>query len=151
MLTYQDGCGEPNITAGDDKKRANKNIHVGHLSVQTRALKGKLCGGFLISMRSFFCGSYLKDFFIKYSGSKDYDSLGVHDGVGTALQSLGGLLLTVQEEGDGLLVHADGHAMPPGERQETQEARHATSGNTFVQKKTNAVPPKSGYWQDDPE
>ena len=46
--------------------------------------------------------SYLKDFFIKYSGSKDYDSLGVHDGVGAALQPLGGL------------VHADGHAVPPG-------------------------------------
>lgn len=58
--------------------------------------------------------SYLKDFFIKYSSSKHYNSFGIDDGVGASEQLLGGLLFTVQNESDGLLVHADGHSMPPG-------------------------------------
>lgn len=56
--------------------------------------------------------SYLKDFFIKYSSSKHYNSLGIDDGAGASEQPLGGLLFTVQNEGDGLLVHTDGHSMP---------------------------------------
>lgn len=56
--------------------------------------------------------AYLKDFFIKYPCSKDYNSLGIDDGVGASEQLLGGLLYTVQNEGDGLLVHTDGHSMP---------------------------------------
>lgn len=58
--------------------------------------------------------AYLKDFFIKYSSSKHYNSFGIDDGVGASEQLLGGLLFTVQNEGDGLLVHTDGHSMPPG-------------------------------------
>ena len=34
--------------------------------------------------------------------------------MGASEQLLGGLLFTVQNEGDGLLVHTDGHSMPPG-------------------------------------
>ena len=91
------------------------------------------------------CSSYLKDFFIKYSGSKDYDSLGVHDRVGTALQPLGGLLLTVQDESDGLLVHTDGHAMPPG-REETQKTQVRTHDSQRQSRTT-----QSSYFQDNPE
>lgn len=58
--------------------------------------------------------AYLKDFFIKYSSSKHDNSFGIDDGVGASEQLLGGLLFTVQNEGDGLLVHTDGHSMPPG-------------------------------------
>lgn len=58
--------------------------------------------------------AYLKDFFIKYPGSKHYNSFGINDGVGVPEQLLRGLLFTVQNEGDGLLVHTDGHSMPPG-------------------------------------
>lgn len=57
--------------------------------------------------------TYLKDFFIKYSSSKDYDSLCINDRAGASEQFLGGLLFTVQKEGDGLFVHTDGHSMPP--------------------------------------
>lgn len=56
--------------------------------------------------------AYLKDFFIKYPCSKDYNPLGINDGVGASEQLLGGLLYTVQNEGDGLLVHTDGNSMP---------------------------------------
>lgn len=62
------------------------------------------------------CSAYLKDFFIKYSSSKHYNSLGIDDGVGASEQLLGGLLFTVQNEGDGLLVHTDGHSMPSKKR-----------------------------------
>ncbi len=61
-------------------------------------------------------GAYLKDFFIKYSSSKHYNSLGIDDGVGASQQPLGCLLFTVQNEGDGLFVHTDGHSMPPERR-----------------------------------
>lgn len=58
--------------------------------------------------------AYLKDFLIKYPGSKHHDSSGVDDGVSAPEQPLGGPLFTVQNEGDGLPVHADGHSVPPG-------------------------------------
>lgn len=57
--------------------------------------------------------AYLEDFFIKYSSSKHYNSFGINDGVGASKQLLVDLLFTVQNEGDGLLVHADCHSMPP--------------------------------------
>lgn len=59
------------------------------------------------------CAAYLKDFFVKYSSSKHDNSFGINDGVWASEQLLGGLLFTVQNEGDGLLVHTDGHSMPP--------------------------------------
>lgn len=58
--------------------------------------------------------TYLKDFLIKYPGSEHHDSSGVDDGVSAPEQPLGGPLFTVQNEGDGLPVHADGHSVPPG-------------------------------------
>lgn len=56
--------------------------------------------------------AHLKDFFIQYPGSKYYNSLGIDDGVRAPQQLLAGLLFTVQNEGDGLLVHTDCHSMP---------------------------------------
>lgn len=60
------------------------------------------------------CKAYLKDFLIKYSSSKYDNSFSINDGSGASLKLLGGLLFTVQNEGDGLLMHTDGHSMPPG-------------------------------------
>lgn len=57
--------------------------------------------------------AYLKNLFIKYPRSKHYNSFGIDNRVGAPEQLLGGLLFTVQNEGDGLIVHTDGHSMPP--------------------------------------
>lgn len=65
--------------------------------------------------------SYLKDLLIQDSGSKDGDTLSVDDGPFAPLQRPGHLLLTVHDEGDALLIHAEGHAMPSVEQQNDRD------------------------------
>lgn len=55
---------------------------------------------------------YLKDFLIQDSGAKDGDALCVDDGLVTSAERPGHLLLTVHDDGDALLLHAESHAMP---------------------------------------
>lgn len=59
----------------------------------------------------------LKHFHIQYAGAKDNDAISVNEWVVAAPQILGGLLLAVQYQGDVLLMHTDGHAVPLAVRQ----------------------------------
>lgn len=56
---------------------------------------------------------YLKHFLIQDSGAEDGDALCVDDGPVASGQRPGHPLLTVHDDGDALLLHADGHTMPP--------------------------------------
>ena len=55
---------------------------------------------------------YLKDLLIQDSGAKDSNALCVDDGLVASAERPGHLLLTVHNDGDALLVDADGYAMP---------------------------------------
>lgn len=55
---------------------------------------------------------YLKDFFIQNSGAKDGNAFCVDDGLVASGEGPGNLLLTVHEDGDTFLFHADSYAMP---------------------------------------
>lgn len=55
---------------------------------------------------------YLKDFLIQDSGAKDSNALCVDDSLVASGERPGQLLLTVHNDGDSLLLHADSHAMP---------------------------------------
>lgn len=56
--------------------------------------------------------SYLKDFLIKNSGAKDGNALRTDDGVVASAELPGHLLLTVNNHGDFVFLHADSHTMP---------------------------------------
>lgn len=77
--------------------------------------------------------TYLKDFFIKYSSSKDDNSLCINDRAGASEQFLCGLLFTVQNEGDGLFVHTDGHSMPPEKGGEVNSHTYWVTGWPLTQ------------------
>ena len=61
--------------------------------------------------------SYLKDLLIQDSGAEDSNALCVDDGLVTSAKRPGHLLLTVHNDGDALLLHADSDAMPPVQRE----------------------------------
>lgn len=56
---------------------------------------------------------YLKDFLVKDPGSEHSDPVGVNRGTVTPEEGFGDLLFTVHDDGNSLLLHADGHTMPP--------------------------------------
>lgn len=55
---------------------------------------------------------YLKDLLIQDSGPKDSDALRVDNRPVTSAERLGHLLFTVHNNGNALLLHADGHTVP---------------------------------------
>lgn len=55
---------------------------------------------------------YLKDFLIQDSGAKDSNAFCVDNGLVASGEGSGHLLLTVHDDGDTLLLHADGDTMP---------------------------------------
>ena len=59
---------------------------------------------------------YLKDFLVQDSGAKDSNALCVDDSLVTSGEWPGQLLLTVHNDGDSLLLHADSHTMPSVQR-----------------------------------
>lgn len=65
---------------------------------------------------SWACSSYLKDLLIQDSGTKDSDALGVDDSPIASPQRPGHLLLTVHDDGDALLIHAESDTMPPAQQ-----------------------------------
>lgn len=55
---------------------------------------------------------YLKDFLIQDSGAKDSYALCVDDSLVASSERPGHLLLTIHNDGDTLLLHADGYTVP---------------------------------------
>lgn len=59
---------------------------------------------------------YLENLLIQDPGAEHSNAIGADGTVVTPEERLGDLLLTVDNDGDRLLLHTDGHTMPPGER-----------------------------------
>lgn len=59
---------------------------------------------------------YLIDFLVQNPGAEHGDALGADDRAVASGQRPGQLLLTVDDDGDAFLLHADGHAVPSGFR-----------------------------------
>lgn len=57
--------------------------------------------------------SHLENLFIQNPGAEHSDAVGVDRGIVAPQEGFGDLLLAVDNDGDSLLLHADGHAMPP--------------------------------------
>lgn len=60
--------------------------------------------------------SYLKDLLIQDSGTEDSNALSVDDSPIASPQRPGNLLLTVHDDGDALLVHAESDTMPSAQQ-----------------------------------
>lgn len=60
------------------------------------------------------CKSYLENLLIQDPGAENGNAVGVDGGMVTPEELFGDLLLTVYNDGDILLLHADGHTVPPG-------------------------------------
>lgn len=67
------------------------------------------------------CKIYLENLLIQDPGPEHGDTVGVDGSLVTPEERLGDLLLTVDDDGDRLLLHTDGHAMPPGQGHKKQK------------------------------
>lgn len=56
---------------------------------------------------------HLENLFIQNPGAEHSDAVGVDGGMVAPHEVFGDLLLAVDDDGDGLLLHTDGHTMPP--------------------------------------
>jgi len=63
---------------------------------------------------------YLENLLIQKPGAEHSDAAGADGGTVASEERLGDLLLTVYDDGDRLLLHADGHTVPPGQSHEKQ-------------------------------
>lgn len=59
---------------------------------------------------------YLKNLLIQDPGAEHSDAVGVDGSLVTPGERLGDLLLTVYNDSDCLLLHADSHTVPPDQR-----------------------------------
>lgn len=59
----------------------------------------------------------LKHFLVQNPGAKHNDAVDVYHRVVAAVQELGRLLFTVQDQGDILLVDAESDSVPPAKKQ----------------------------------
>lgn len=81
--------------------------------------------------------AHLKHVLVQNPRAEHNDAVSVYQGVVTAVQELGGLLFTVQDQGDILLVDAERNSMPPAKRQtaacdtEPQRRRLGTRGRAL--------------------
>lgn len=85
---------------------------------------------------------YLKDFLIQDSGAKDSDALCVDDSLVTSAEWPGHLLLTVHNDGDALLLHAESDTMPSvqqGRNWRRSEIKPECSATSCPLKKTAPV------------
>lgn len=57
---------------------------------------------------------HLENLLIQDPGAEHGDAVGVDGGPLAPEEGFADLLLAVDNDGDGLLLHADGHAVPPG-------------------------------------
>lgn len=57
--------------------------------------------------------TYLEKLFVENPGAKHRDAIRADGSVVASEESFGDLLLAVDNDGDRLLLHADGHAVPP--------------------------------------
>lgn len=76
------------------------------------------------------CPSHLKDLLIQDSGTKDSNALSVDDSPIASPQWPGHLLLTVHDEGDALLVHAESNTMPSAQQGSNGNEAHCQISNT---------------------
>lgn len=60
---------------------------------------------------------YLENLLIQNPGAEHGDAVGADGSLVTPQEVFGGLLLTVHDDGDRLLLHADGHTVPPAQSQ----------------------------------
>lgn len=74
---------------------------------------------------------YLEDLLIQKPGAKHGDAFGVNDGALAPREGLGDLLLTVHDDGDRLLLHTDGNAVPPGQGH-NKEGKSESKGESSV-------------------
>lgn len=58
---------------------------------------------------------YLEHFLIQESRAEHGDAIGVNGSMVTPEQRFGDLFFTVDDDGDRLLLHTDGHTVPPGQ------------------------------------
>lgn len=97
-------------------------------------------------LASWACSSYLKDLLIQDSGTKDSDALGVDDSPIASPQWPGHLLLTVHDDGDALLIHAESDTMPSvqqrhnGKRDALSDYQNGFNHITTERLGTNLVP-----------
>lgn len=73
---------------------------------------------------------HLENLLIQDPGSEHGDAVGVDGGPLAPEEGFDDLLLAVDDDGDGLLLHADGHAVPPGAK-EGKEGNLCFSPLTF--------------------
>lgn len=87
----------------------------------------------MIKMQTVFdstCPSHLKDLLIQDSGTKDSNALSVDDSPFASPQRPGHLLLTVHNDGDTLLVHAESNTMPSAQQGSNRDETRCRISNT---------------------
>lgn len=78
------------------------------------------------------CPSHLKDLLIQDSGTKDSNALSVDDSPSASLQRPRHLLLTVHDDGDTLLVHAESNTMPSAQQGSNGDETRCWISNTDI-------------------
>lgn len=69
---------------------------------------------------------YLENFLIQNPGAEHGDAVSADGSLVTPQEVFGDLLLTVHDDGDRLLLHTDGHTVPPAQSQEKPTLRIKT-------------------------
>lgn len=82
-----------------------------------------------LDLDSWLSPSYLKDLLIQDSGTKDSDALSVDNGPSASPQRPGHLLLTVHDDGNALLIHAESNTMPPVKQRWWDPFNHSKKTN----------------------